>query len=73
MEEKEDNMSIEELEDSDLREKLALIDQIAIENKRDKDNNVDDLDDELEDDYDDGDIDDEDFDESMLEEEGSDF
>jgi len=73
MEEKEDNMSIEELEDSDLREKLALIDQLAIENKKDKDNNIDDLDDSLEDDYDDGDIDDEEFDEDALLEEGSDF
>ena len=53
MEDKEDNMSIEELEDSDLREKLALIDQLAIENKKDKDSGIDDLDDELEDDYDD--------------------
>ncbi len=78
MEEKEDNnLSIDELEDSELREKLALIDQLAIENKKDKD--VDGLEDNLEDDYDDDDdeideeeeINEEDISEDSLE--GSDF
>ena len=79
MEEKEDNnLSIDELEDSELREKLALIDQLAIENKKDKD--VDGLEDNLEDDYDDDDDDEIDEDEEINEEdisedslEGSDF
>ena len=76
MEEKEDNnLSVDELEDSELREKLALIDKLAIENKKDKD--TDNLNDTLEDDYSDGDdeedidIDDEKIEEDLLE--GSDF
>ena len=39
-EEKEENtLSIDEVEDGELREKLALIDKLAIENKKDKDEN----------------------------------
>ncbi len=76
MEEKEDNsLSIDELEDNELREKLALIDKLAIENKKDKD--VDDLSEPLEDDYDDGDEEEieEDLDDINEEDllEGSDF
>ena len=71
-EREENNLSIDELEDSELREKLALIDKLAIENKRDKDNDVESYDeeeDELEDSFDD--LDDSDIEEDLLE--GSDF
>jgi len=74
MEEKEDNsLSIDELEDSELREKLALIDQLAIENKKDKHNDADELEDDLEDNYDDDEEieEPEDIEEDLLE--GSDF
>ena len=61
-------MDIDDLEDSELKEKLALIDRLAIENKKDKDlNNDNDSDDEYEE-NDDDEFDD--IDENM---EGSDF
>ena len=69
IEEKDDSsLDIDDLEDSELKEKLALIDRLAIENKKDKDlNNDNDSDDEYEE-NDDDEFDD--IDENM---EGSDF
>ncbi len=53
-EEKEENtLSIDEVEDGELREKLALIDKLAIENKKDKDeNSYEEVEDENEDEED---------------------
>ena len=39
------SLDIDDLEDSELKEKLALIDRLAIENKKDKDEMTDDEDD----------------------------
>ena len=53
-EEKEENtLSIDEVEDGELREKLALIDKLAIENKKDKnENSYEEVEDENEDEED---------------------
>ena len=69
-EEEENNAANEDMEDSELREKLALIDKLAIENKKDKDT-PDEYDENTEDEDIENDIDEEDVEKDILE--GSDF
>ncbi len=74
LEEIEDNddssLTMDDMDDSELKEKLALIDRIAIENKKDKD--LDDNED-IDSDEEYVDDDDEEFDDSDIDIEGSDF